>query len=228
MAATERTDATTITIPVDREHGGLRLAVLIAFIVIGAVTFVLLNLLISSSGLNLLAVLLSFGAAFAGSALVERVLKNRWPSGRKVTMSRDSVRLEKKGTLEREVRPTEEVSVILWTFTIKKRSRVPKGWVMLACALENAAGHLTVYTFMPPAKAQAFADAALFKKIASKKELKGDNNPLREDLRLAGEQRRLRDAENYRWLNGAEMTPDDFITYFERIKIQFSEWMPLH
>ena len=54
---------------------------------------------------------------------------------------------------------------------------------------------------------------------------KNDKNvDARDDLRLAGEQRRLRDAENYRWLAGAELVPDDFITYINRIRAQFPEW----
>ena len=51
---------------------------------------------------------------------------------------------------------------------------------------------------------------------------------MREDLRLAGEQRRLRDAENHRWMFGAEMTPPDFITYLTRLNTQFPEWMPVN
>ena len=64
-----------------------------------------------------------------------------------------------------------------------------------------------------------------FKKLIAKRKGKSEDDA-REDLRLAGEQRRLRDAENHRWMFGAEMTPTDFITYITRLKTQFPEWMP--
>ena len=46
-------------------------------------------------------------------------------------------------------------------------------------------------------------------------------------LRAAGEERRLRAAEEFRWISGAEMPYDDFIRYVEQIKAGFPEWAPL-
>ncbi len=98
---------------------------------------------------------------------------------------------------------------------------------MLACALEFENKSLTVYSFMSPAQVENFSMASQFKKLIAQRKGKKDE-PVREDLRLAGEQRRLRDAENFRWLAGVEMTPADFETYITRLKTQYPEWMPVN
>ncbi|MFN8450305.1 MAG: hypothetical protein U0521_17390 [Anaerolineae bacterium] len=83
---------------------------------------------------------------------------------------------------------------------------------MLACALQFESSYLTVYTFMSPSHESFSLSAGQFKKLISQRKGKREDD-MREDLRLAGEQRRLRDAENHRWMYGAEMTPSDFTTY---------------
>ena len=218
---TTLTNATT-SYPVDAEHGRLRLVVLFLFIATWIISFILLSSLIQSAGLNILAILVSFVIAYGISTLAERQLKTRWPSGRSVTVDDSGVKLVKRGQVEQEMRVDQAVSPIYWNFIVRKRSRVPKGWLMCACALTNEEEHLTVYTFMAPKDFEQYNRAEWFTLLAGKKETEGKT-----DLRLAGEQRRLREAENYRWLNGAEMTKDEFERYVEQISTQFPEWAPL-
>jgi hypothetical protein len=217
----------TLTISVDSEHGALRLVVILTFIIVWIAGFVVVSLLIPNNGLSLLAILIGFGAAYGITTLVERFLKQRWPSGRAVQVDRNGVKLLHKGALQREMMSEDPVNTLLWTFKIAKRARVPKGWSMLGCALEYENVYLTVYTFMPPTQVETLDMAQQFKKLISQRKGQGQAE-MREDLRVAGEQRRLRDAETNRWMEGAEMTPSDFIAYVNRIKAQFPEWMPLN
>ncbi|MEP7291206.1 MAG: hypothetical protein ABI835_05455 [Chloroflexota bacterium] len=212
-----------LVIPVDKEHSAMRLTIVLIFIAIWIISFIVASIVIPNEGLSLLAVLLGFGVAYALTALLERFLKTRWPSGRVVEIEREGVKLLKKGALQQEMRSEDPVDARLWSFKISKRARVPKGWSMLACALEYENQFLTIYTFMSPSQLETFELAEQFKKLASQRKGKSDADA-REDLRVAGEQRRLRDAENHRWMFGAEMIPADFIAYISRIKTQFPEW----
>lgn len=203
----------------------MRLTVVLIFIVVWIASFIILSMVIPNEGLSLLAVLLGFGVAYGVTALLERFLKTRWPSGRAVQIDRDGVRMIKKGAVQGEILAEDPANALLWSFKIAKRARVPKGWSMMACALEFESQYLAVYTFMSPAQLGEYAASDQFKLLASKRKGKDD---AREDLRMAGEQRRLHEAENNRWLFGAEMTPPDFIAYVARIKAQFPEWMPVN
>ncbi len=215
-----------LIIPVDNEHSALRLTVVLTFIGVWIVSFILLSILIPNEGLSLLAILLGFGISYGLTALLERVLKHRWPSGRIVEINQESIKLVKRAELQHEMLSEDPVNTLFWTFKISKRARVPKGWSMLACALEYENDYLSVYTFMSPSQLESFDMARHFKKLISQRKGKRDADA-HEDLRLAGEQRRLREAENHRWMYGAEMTPDDFIAYMTRLKNQFPEWMPV-
>jgi len=131
------------------------------------------------------------------------------------------VRMKRKQTLEGEILSEDPADTLLWSFTIKKRARVPKGYSMLACALHFEDTYLSVYTFMSPKQIETLESAEHFTKLVNSKQVSSE----REDLRLAGEQRRLRDAENHRWSRGGEMTSDDFMIFFARLKAQYPEWL---
>jgi hypothetical protein len=196
----------------DPEHSSLRLTVLVSFIAACIVCYVVLNTIIRSEGLNLLAFLGAFFGGYVISFILERALKGRWHSGRVLEVSDDgSIRLSKHGTLEQEMRPGADVTPLQWRFEIAKRARVPKGWSMMALALERDGEYLAVYTFMSPDQVMLFDPSGQFKRLQGKKEQPHPiANPLRDDLRLAGEERRLTAAETARWLGGAEMSRADF------------------
>ncbi len=216
-----------LAISVDNEHGALRLTVVLTFIIVWVVSFFFFSFLIPNEGISLLALIIGFAIAYGVTATLERYLKGHWPSGRVVQIDPGGVKLQLKGKLQQEMMSEDPVNVLLWSFKVpKQRGRVQKGWSMLACGLEFDNQYLTIYTFMSPKELEAFEMASSFKALLAKK--KNQKKDVREDLRLAGEQRRLRDAENYRWLNGGEVTPSDFITYLTQIKTLFPEWMPLN
>jgi hypothetical protein len=225
MQAPEQALDNTLVISVDREHSAMRLTIVLAFVALWIIGFIVSNAVIPNEGLSLLAVIIGFGVAYGSTAVLERLLKNRWPSGRTVQVDRSGVKLVKRGELQQEMLSEDPVETRLWSFKISKRARVPKGWSMLACALEYENQYLTAYTFMSPAELEKLPMHDAFKVLIGKRKGNSDADA-REDLRLAGEQRRLRDAENHRWMFGAEMTPADFKAYLNRIQAQFPEWIP--
>lgn len=210
-----------LVIPLDKEHGALRLAIMAVFIVSWIVLFIILSALIPNDGFSLLAIILGFAGAYLTTALAERYLRGRWTSGRVIEVDVDGIRMKRGSALEGEVLSEDPAAILLWRFTVNRRSRVPKGHSVFACAVQYEAEFLPVYTFLSPKQVDSFPDADRFTKLVSAKQASGG----REDLRLAGEQRRLREAENHRWGHGGEMTSDDFLTFYSRLKAQYSAWL---
>lgn len=212
-----------LTIAVDREHSALRLIVIAVFVGLWVVAFIIANTLIVSQGFNILAGLIAFGVAALGSRLLEPFLKQRWPSGRVVEVDENGVRLITRGKTEADVKSNDAVSVLLWRFKVPRRGRVPKGWYVVACAIEQDDNYLPVYTFVSPEQNNTLNSAGRFIDLMSEKAAK---NVKQDSLRVAGEQRRVRVAESHRWHNGAEMTFEDFQQFIARLNGQFPQWLP--
>ena len=207
---------------VDNEHGALRFSIILVFIVGWIISFLIFNALIPSEGLNILAGALSFGFTALLTQQMDKLLKQRWPSGRAVRVADDSIALVKNGKVEDQVDTTQVINVLTWRFAISRRSHVRKGWFMVACALEQDDHYIPLYTFISPQDFEKVGGANQFTMLQTKKEL----NDQRNDMRLAGIQRRLHSAENVRWMSGAEMNSDDFLAYLARLQEQFPQWMP--
>ncbi len=212
-----------IVYPVDPEHAGLRMGVVLIFILLWIVVFSLLNILIPSQGLNILALIASFAVTAILTQQIEKALKTRWPSGRTVQIAPPYVRILKRDQVQHEVDTSQQVNVLLWRFQVRRRSRVPKGWMMVACALEQDDTYIPVYTFMPPNEFENLKGNQHFSLLQSKKELEREGQ---ENMRLAGGQRRLHTAENVRWMEGAEMDRESFKDYIARLQEHFPQWIP--
>lgn len=244
MADSPALSTTRQVFRVDQEHSGLRGALILVFIGVWIVVFVLLNAFLPASGLNLLAVLIGLISGFGASALAERLLKGRWTSGRTIVTDDTSVQqVERGGAVILHITQRDEPQLLLWRFTTRRRSRVPKGWSVMACALRTQSGAiggslrqqdtwLPVYALLSPKQVEAFPQAGRFYELQPEAKAKTNNTPTREslrtlDLQSAGVERRLREAENQRWTQGVEMTADDFRQYTERVWALFSEDRPL-
>lgn len=217
----------TVTLAADPEHGGLRSAIFGLFFVVWVIGYIVVNALIPNDGLNLIAGIVGFGAAaLLVSRVIEPQLRRRWPSGRVAEISASHIRLKKRDRVQREIKTGEPFSVLLWSFKIKqRRNRVPAGWFVMACALEQDDEYLPVYALVAPEQAKTLNEMAHFTALVSEKDTK--NKDARQDsLRVAGEQRRLRLAETHRWADGAELTFADFEQFLSRLQNQFPQWMP--
>ncbi len=212
-----------ITVRADVEHSALRLAVLSAFIGIAVLTFVISSALLNVD-LALVPIIIALAVGYFASLGIERLLKRTWHSGRTVTVASEGVTLARHGTPEAHILSEDPAEMLRWRFVISRRTRIPKGWSMFACALHIDNTWLAIYTFLPPSQADAFPGSEAFKTLEPlKKSARADAG--RPDLRLAGEQRRLRDAENVRWERGAELSPDDFAACMVALQTHYPQWM---
>jgi hypothetical protein len=216
-------ETATTTFPVDAEHTGFRLAIFGLFFLLSAAGYLLLSMVLPSEGLNLFALIGGLLFGFVLSAYAERLLKVRWPSGRAIQIDPTGARTLNRGVIEKTVRADEPASILQWRFQTRRRTRVPKGWFVVACALEQDNNYLSVYTFMSPDDLKQFDSHNYFATLPSRKESQ-DKSKGRDALLLAGQQRRLMDAESHRWIDGAEMTAEDFKTCVTRITEQYPQW----
>jgi hypothetical protein len=220
----------TLIIPVDSEHTALRFSIVGIFVVGWVISFLLLSLIFPSDGFNFLAVLLSLVITALVSQQIERQLKRRWPSGRSVRVDASGIRLLQNERPQESIDASQSANLLLWRFVVKKRSHVPKGWSMMACGLEQNGRYLPVYTFMSADDVNKLPISGKFTLLKGKKEedeaKKKQSGALaqRDDLWLAGEQRRLRQAEEQRWTQGAEMNSADFLAYLRQLQTQFPQW----
>ena len=83
-----------LRVPVDPEHGLLRLIVMLTFIVSGIGSYLLLNVLLDQVPfINLIAIGLAIAIAMLTTRAVESGMKRRWPSGRYFEIAGDKLRL---------------------------------------------------------------------------------------------------------------------------------------
>lgn len=212
--------APDLRVPVDPEHGLLRLIVMLTFIISGIGSYLLLNILLGDIPfINLIAIGLAIAIAMLTTRAVESGMKRRWPSGRYFEIAGDKLRLGSGSRITREIDGNQHVNVMAWRFPITKRTRVPKGWYVVALAMMQDDLYLPLYTFMSPEDFDALALAEHFTVLTPSK------NKEQGDLRLAGQQRRLRTAEYARWNEGAELTKADFDTVLASLREKFPMWM---
>ncbi len=214
---------TPLILPVDREHMGIRFGLVGFYVIFWIITFVVMNALIPSAGPNIIAGLIAFVGAAVGIRLVDPLLKERWPSGRTVEIDAMGVRIRKRGVVESEVKSEETANILLWRFKIPRRGRMPKGWSVVACAVEQNNVYLPIYAFASPEQVERINQVARFVELIKSSNNTAGNNS--ESLRLAGEQRRLRLAEEHRWNDGAEMTIEDFTAFVTHMTNRYPLWL---
>jgi hypothetical protein len=215
-----------LAFPVDTMHGGIRAAVMGTFVGAGFVGFVGGIVLLPNA--ILLAGITGLVAATGGAYGIERVLKERWPSGRELIANAERIAISKHGKLEAVVDCQKHVNVLAWQFKIKKDSpRAKKGSYLVALALEQDENYVIVYS---AAKAEDFQDMPLsssFTKLERKKEKDTDNQKSKSitTMREAGEQRRLQMAEFVRGMDGGDIDYEQFCDYIQFLQANYPQWM---
>jgi hypothetical protein len=213
-----------LMLPVDAEHGGIRMAGCLSFIVTTLVSYFVLSLLIQDSlgiGLVLIASLL-LGAGMAYG--LDRQLKKTWPSGRALTVTDQAILLTKHNQPETTLNPHQQVNVLAWRFEVKRNGRVKKGWYVIGLALEQEDSYIPVYTFAPPERFQSLPWAHHFETLQRPSSVEDQKASARE-LKLAGLQRRLYTAEKMRQQQGAEVTFEQFEQWVAFLQEQYPSWM---
>ncbi|MBC8100786.1 MAG: hypothetical protein H7Y11_15205 [Armatimonadetes bacterium] len=207
-------------VAVDPEHAGLRISVVLVFFATAVVVYLLAALLFpTDSGLNIVGILAALVAATLTTQVVDQVFKQRWLSGRRLRVTDDRIQLVLRDAVQHDIDGAQHVNVLFWRFAITKRTRIPKGWYMMALALHQNDTYLTAYTFIAPTDFDRLPDAKHFVKLTPKKEQTD------QDMRLAGQQRRLHTAEDARWNEGAELSQADFAALLACLRQTFPVWM---
>lgn len=207
-----------IEIPVDLEHSGLRGIVIAVFILMVIVSYIGLNFLITASSINLAAILGALVIGAGGAYVVEQQLKARWKSGKLLRLTGGSATLVLPNDYKITMTPDDAVQVHRWRFQITRRTHIPKGWYMVAIALEQGDIYIAAYTFMSPQDYEMFDPDNRFTEL-KKMTTQGEED----SIRLAGEQRRLRRAESVRWHEGVEIKAADFRVYIEQLERLFPD-----
>ncbi len=218
----------TRTLLLDAEHAGIRLALpllTVAGFAVGlAVATAISNVLNLSSVAGCLSFSLAIGLALLTAVLGDRVLKQRWPSGRSLALSPEGLRLRdlrKNRQHEAYLAWDRRFNLLAWRFAVQRGSaRVPKGWQMLGLQLIQDEAQLTLYTFMPAKEAGALNGFGTFVPLTTRSAIeKGDLS-----LREMSEQRRLLKAEDERWRDGGEVRREDFPALWEEINAHLQGW----
>lgn len=214
----------SLSVPVDPEHSGIRTVGCLSFIFASVAAFLLYSVILTDAGLlNLMLALLTAGlVAFMADAWMKR----HWPSGRHLLVDNANIQVNQYDKVEMRVDPQRQVNVLPWRFTVKRNGRVKKGWYVVALGLEQDEMLLPVYTFAPPERFEQLPLASHFTTLQKEDQKEVSVTGSARELKAAGQQRRLHDAEKARGLLGAEVTIDQFEAYLHVLQKQFPHWMP--
>lgn len=219
------TETSITNIAVDPEPMSLRLTLVGLLFASLVVSYIVFNVLFPGVGLNLIAIIASVVAAAVSVQLFEKLLKPVWRKTRFVQVTPDAIRLVSKNRVQYQINPQLQVNVLMWHFPIQRRTRVPKGWHLVACALEQDEIYIPVYTLVSPQEFEEINKSGRFTQLQNiKKEFGRDER----DMRLAGQQRRLHIGESARVFDGAEMIKSDFEFYLSRLETLFPRWMSVN
>ncbi|MBN2469654.1 MAG: hypothetical protein JXN59_02925 [Anaerolineae bacterium] len=205
-------------LPVDVEHLGIRVVVpLLAiggfFVTLWVVPIVLGVLGLQQTVLGSLVLPLAVGGAIGAAFLGDRLLKQRWSSGREILLDEHYLILRDQKQPEKVVSWGARVNMLTWRFVVSRRGRIPKGYHCLALQLLQDDEQITIYTFCEPKKLELVNDSDAFTLLAARSVVQDE----RLNLRVAGQQRRLLQAEDERWQAGAELTFEDFLALWDHI-----------
>ncbi|MCS6870987.1 MAG: hypothetical protein NZ571_05970 [Anaerolineae bacterium] len=217
------TESEERSFPLDVEHGGIRLALpLIAIVSFIGLLWLLSNLLRGEENGCLNAMLATAGA-LGLMAVSDGVLKRVWKSGRSLSVHGKTIvvrDVRSKHAPEVTFDLAQRVNVLAWRFTVKRGSpRAPRGSVLLGLQLLQNDESAALYTLVSAKQ----ADEAIFAEFI---QLMPRNAVIQEKLPLRelAQQRRLLQAEEQRWHEGAEMRCQDFMLLVETLKAHGAEW----
>jgi hypothetical protein len=211
------------TLQADRFHTGVRLGSMALWFITIVIVYFLLQFLIQTFlgpivGIGtLLLIVLAVVAAQPLAYLAERQLMQRWPSGRAMQLENGAlVWKEKDKALRIDLRET--VNFWRWRFVIKRRrgGRVRSGHHLFALRLVQGDNVVSVYTFLPPAAADALSAKSPFYELRRPSE--------QGKLALGGRDAMYIAAEHTRWESGAELEPADFQALLDHLRAHLPEF----
>ncbi len=210
----------TIEFAVDHEHGGVRTVGCVSFSIGAVVSFLILNAVFPNGGLIVLgaALAIAIGLTYAADYLA----KKYWPSNRYIQFLDDMIQLVQANKVQSEIDAQQNVNLLMWHFEARRHPRVPKGWYVVANALEQEGEYIVTYSIASPQDFEALPLSRLSTKFQRKKSKRGETR----DLRAAGSIRRIEQAEFHRGELGAEMSLEDYQAYLDYLTDTYTSWMP--
>jgi len=222
QAHNNTTNTAHTTFNVDPEHSGIRAVGCITLAIVFVAGFLTLSSIIENG-----AVVAFFGSLVIAVGIVyplDFILKRTWPSGRVLQIENQQIRLTKNGTLEDVIDGSQHVNLLRWYFEVNKTSRVKKGWYVMSCTLEQDGTYLAIYSFTDPDTFKQMPMVESFIRLQRKRKGGQDEMSSERQMRLAGEQRRLHEAEQIRADFGAEVVYTDFVAFLNLLQQQFPDW----
>ena len=212
--------APTIEFAVDSEHSGVRMLGCFSFLFGAVISFLVLNTIVPNGGLITIAAAIAIAVGLTYAA--DFFSKKYWPSNRAIQFLGDIIQLIQSNKVQGEIDAERNVNILMWHFEARRHPRVPKGWYVVANALEQDGEYITTYSIVSPADFDSLPLSRLSARFQRKK---GKKDEVR-DLRKSGNMRRIEQAEFYRGEFGAEMSPEDYRSYLEYLADTYTSWMP--
>ena len=210
----------TIEFAVDSEHGGIRAVGCVTFLIGTAVSFLILNAILPNGGLIVLGAALAIAVGLTYGA--DYLTKKHWPSNRCIQFLGDMIQLVQADALQSQIDAGQNVNLLMWHFEARRHPRVPKGWYVVANALEQEGKYIVAYSIAAPGDFGALPLSRLSTRLQRKKNKRGETR----DLRKAGDIRRIERAEFHRGQCGAEMSLEDYQAYLDYLTDTYTSWMP--
>lgn len=238
-------DSSPIVINADSEHSGVRLAVMVTFLVSFFFVFLILAAILRSLSGSLIsdfyvavscvgALLVSIGAA----GLSEYIAKRKWPSGRSVVIDNDGIVATVGPAEELHLTWAGHISIVKWYFHISgyrrggRERRIPSGWYCISCQVQQDEFRFIVFTYMPEQQARQFkADNRFlelrpgdyFRSSMFRRWLTPPSRPEIPTKVLAGKQGHYWLAERRRWNEGMELDIEEFIVFMDVVNRRVKE-----
>lgn len=213
--------APSIEFEVDREHSGVRMVGCVTFGFGALLSYLILGSIIPQGGLITIGAALFIAVALTYGA--DYLTKRYWPSNRFIQFAGDVIKLVGGGKVQGAIDAEQNVNLLMWHFEARRHPRVPKGWYVVANALEQDGEYIVTYSIVSPTDFESMPLSRLSVKYQRKKKRKNEDG---RDLREAGAYRRLAQAEFHRGELGAEMSQEDYYAYLDYLADTYTAWMP--
>lgn len=232
-------DPNQLTFHADQEHAGLRAVVLLLVVGWFIVGFLSLNALLSRGEGPVaayalpLSCVLGLVLALAMAGLAETLMKRYWPSGRRLVIDDQQLRAWLPGGEEVGLNWSDRVWAVSWTFSLAgyprggRERRLTKQHHCVACQLQQDERRVIVYGYLKGKQAVTLLGGDAFHRIEpaeyydrrSLRVLRGSNErPQLPTSVLTGKDGFYWLAEQRRWTSGIELTPGNFVTFWDTVK----------
>jgi hypothetical protein len=224
----------------DKEHRGIEIVVPLIIVVIGVLTFaviddLVLNPLLEETGVGsfrpllrlVLAIVLGALAGFGAEILLKRV----WHSGRLLRLDPGGLTVVYKKKPAESIDWDKRVNILCWCYVLRgfprggRERRVPAGHHLMACRLVQDETSLIIHSYLPAKQAQQIPRHERFvslnmASLYSGGVLKRLTRPERPSLgtdQLSGQMGQVWVAEKKRWSDGLELEAGDFATLVQAL-----------